>query len=77
MILSINSVREDFGLMKLMQYFYEIAYAKGFINYKLSFCAMDILKKEKPTTFSIDDQLWLEVLKMKHTDETDVKIIDG
>ena len=68
---------EDFGLMKLMKYFYDIAHQRGFINYKLSFGAMEILSKENLTTFSIDDQLRLEVLKMKHSEEPEVEIIDG
>jgi hypothetical protein len=68
---------EDFSLMKLIIYFYEIAYQKGLIGFKLTYGAVDMLIKNKLTTFSIDDQLRLEVLKMKHSEEPEVDIVNG
>jgi len=68
---------EEFGLLELIRTFYEVGYQRGFTEYKPSLGAIKLLKKDKLTTFTIDDQIKLEVLQQKHEERPHIRVIEG
>ena len=67
---------EEFGLLELVQRFYEVGYKKGFTEYKPTLGAIKLLEKEKLTTFTIDDQIKLEVLQQNQQKRPKTKTLD-
>jgi hypothetical protein len=68
---------EEFGLLELIRTFYEVGHQRGFTEYKPTLGAIKLLKKDKLTTFTIDDQIKLEVLQQKHEERPHIRVIEG
>ena len=67
---------EEFGLLELVQRFYEVGYKKGFTEYKPTLGAIKLLEKDKLTTFTIDDQIKLEVLQQNQQKRPKTKTLN-
>lgn len=67
---------EEFGLLELVQRFYEVGYKKGFTEYKPTLGTIKLLEKEKLTTFTIDDQIKLEVLQQNQLKRPKTKTLE-
>tara|TARA_B110000483_G_scaffold177575_1_gene210007 strand:+ start:237 stop:1961 length:1725 start_codon:yes stop_codon:yes gene_type:complete len=68
---------EEYGLMELIIIFFEVGFQKGFTDYKLSLGALKILQKGKLTTFTLEDQLKLEVLQQRIAERPNTRVVKG
>jgi len=68
---------EDIGLLELVRTFYEVGLQRGFTEYRPTLGAIKLLNKDKLTTFTIDDQIKLEVLQQKHKERPHIRVING
>ena len=63
--------------MELIIIFFEVGFQKGFTDYKLSLGALKILQKGKLTTFTLEDQLKLEVLQQRIAERPNTRVVKG